>query len=77
MVIAGLVRLLNGGLNYAFIYGRFGAPELGGEGCGWATAIVMWFELAAMVVLARFRYFRITGLWHRFEPPNAVKSSAY
>ena len=71
MVIAGLVLLLNGVLNYAFIYGRFGAPELGGEGCGWATAIVMWFELAAMVVLARFRYFRITGLWHRFEPPNA------
>ena len=71
MVIAGLVLLLNGVLNYAFIYGRFGAPELGGEGCGWATAIVMWFELAAMVVLARFRYFRVTGLWHRFEPPNA------
>ena len=71
MVIAGLVLLLNGVLNYAFIYGRFGAPELGGEGCGWATAIVMWFELAAMVVLARFRYFRITGLWHRFEAPNA------
>ena len=71
MVIAGLVLLLNGVLNYAFIYGRFGAPELGGEGCGWATAIVMWFELAAMIVLARFRYFRITGLWHRFEPPNA------
>ncbi len=70
MVIAGLVLLLNGVLNYAFIYGRFGAPELGGEGCGWATAIVMWFELAAMVVLARFRYFRVTGLWHRFEPPN-------
>ena len=71
MVIAGLVLLPNAVLNYAFIYGRFGAPELGGEGCGWATAIVMWFELAAMVVLARFRYFRVTGLWHRFEPPNA------
>ena len=71
MVIAGVVLLLNAVLNYAFIYGRFGAPELGGEGCGWATAIVMWFELVAMVVLARFRYFRVTGLWHRFEPPNA------
>ena len=70
MVIAGLALVLNGVLNYAFIYGRLGAPELGGEGCGWATAIVMWFELGAMVVLARFRYFRVTGLWHRFEWPD-------
>jgi MATE family multidrug resistance protein len=29
-------------LNYAFIYGRLGAPELGAAGCGWATAISMW-----------------------------------
>lgn len=29
-------------LNYAFIYGEWGAPELGAAGCGWATAISMW-----------------------------------
>jgi len=29
-------------LNYAFIYGHWGAPELGAAGCGWATAIAMW-----------------------------------
>ena len=29
-------------LNYAFIYGRWGFPELGAAGCGWATAISMW-----------------------------------
>jgi MATE family multidrug resistance protein len=29
-------------LNYAFIYGELGAPELGAAGCGWATAISMW-----------------------------------
>ena len=63
MVIAGLALALNAVLNYAFIYGELGAPELGGEGCGWATAIVMWFELGAMVVLSRFKYFRATGLW--------------
>ena len=65
MVIAGGALALNAVLNYAFIYGAFGAPELGGEGCGWATAIVMWFELAAVLVLARFPYFRATGLWGR------------
>ena len=63
MVIAGVALLLNAGLNYALIYGRFGAPELGGEGCGWATAAVMWFELGAILVLSRARYFRETGLW--------------
>jgi len=29
-------------LNYAFIYGKWGFPELGAVGCGWATAISMW-----------------------------------
>lgn len=29
-------------LNYAFIYGHWGVPELGAAGCGWATAISMW-----------------------------------
>lgn len=32
-------------LNYAFIYGVGGAPELGAEGCGIATAISMWLSL--------------------------------
>ena len=70
MVIASGALALNALLNYTFIYGAFGAPELGGEGCGWATAIVMWFELAAVLVLARFRYFRETGLWQRFTGPD-------
>ena len=29
-------------LNYVFMYGYFGAPEMGGVGCGVATAIVFW-----------------------------------
>jgi MATE family multidrug resistance protein len=29
-------------LNYAFIYGHWGIPEMGAPGCGWATAISMW-----------------------------------
>ncbi len=36
--------LANIPLNYAFIYGRWGAPELGAAGCGWATAISMWLS---------------------------------
>lgn len=31
-------------LNYALIYGKWGFPELGATGCGWATAISMWLS---------------------------------
>ena len=34
--------LANIPLNYMFIYGKWGMPELGAAGCGWATAISMW-----------------------------------
>ena len=70
MVISFQALVLNAVLNYAFIYGAFGAPELGGEGCGWATAIVMWFQFGAILVLSRFRYFRATGLWRDFKGPD-------
>ena len=36
--------LANIPLNYAFIYGKWGAPEMGAAGCGWATAISMWLS---------------------------------
>ena len=31
---------------------------------------MMWFELGAILVLTRFRYFRQTGLWQHLEGPN-------
>jgi len=41
--IASVIGFLaNIPLNYAFIYGKWGAPEMGAAGCGWATAISMW-----------------------------------
>lgn len=47
--VASVVGFLaNIPLNYAFIYGRWGAPELGAAGCGWATAAAMWLSLLVM-----------------------------
>jgi len=47
-------------LNYAFMFGRFGAPELGAVGCGVASAITMWI---IMIVLGGYIY------WHpRYKP---------
>ncbi|CAM3264898.1 MATE family efflux transporter [Xenorhabdus nematophila] len=42
MIIGILGLLVNIPVNYIFIYGKFGAPELGGVGCGVATATVYW-----------------------------------
>jgi MATE family multidrug resistance protein len=70
MIIAGMALPVNGLLNYIFIYGKFGAPELGGVGCGWATAIVMWMELGLILFILRTRYFRATGLTQKFDWPH-------
>jgi MATE family multidrug resistance protein len=39
-------------LNYAFIYGHWGIPEMGAPGCGWATAISMWLGPALIAFYA-------------------------
>ncbi|MCZ6503691.1 MAG: MATE family efflux transporter [Gammaproteobacteria bacterium] len=67
MLIAGSSLLINGTLNYILIYGKLGFPEMGGEGCGWATAITMWCELVLMLFLISRPWFRETGLLSRFE----------
>ena len=37
-------------LNYGFIFGNFGLPELGGAGCGISFAISSWSALLALVI---------------------------
>ena len=70
MVIVAFALVVNAFLNYAFIYGRFGAPELGGVGCGYATAIVMWLELLLMITQLFRAHFRRTRVTARFDLPN-------
>jgi MATE family multidrug resistance protein len=70
MLIAGTALPLNGLLNWIFIYGEFGFPALGGEGCGWATAIVMWCELGMISLLLRTSFFKAAGVSERFDWPN-------
>ncbi len=43
--------LVNIPVNYIFIYGHFGMPELGGVGCGVATASVYWVMFASTAVV--------------------------
>lgn len=52
-VVASFIGLLiNAPLNYVLIYGKFGLPEMGGVGCGWASTIsytVVFLIMAAIV----------------------------
>lgn len=50
MKIAVLGMLCNIPLNYLLIFGKLGLPALGGVGCGYATALVMWIMLVAGVI---------------------------
>lgn len=50
-------------LNYAFIYGGFGAPELGAQGCGIATAMSMWLSLLIIAL-----YMTWQQSWRKFMP---------
>lgn len=58
-------------LNYIFIYGKLGLPQLGAEGCGWATAICCWFNFVALAWhCARDRFFRQFQALHHWSWPD-------
>ncbi|MDR0219510.1 MAG: MATE family efflux transporter [Enterobacteriaceae bacterium] len=54
MVIGIIGLLVNIPVNYIFIYGKFGAPKLGGVGCGVATASVYWVMFLLLLGYAKF-----------------------
>jgi len=58
MYISGFVLPINAFLNYSFVYGKFGFPELGGVGCGWAILVV------------KQSFFRRTNVFERLDAPD-------
>ena len=68
MALAALLVKLP--LNYAFMYGHWGVPRLGGVGCGWSSAILWWAEFFGMVLVARLPFVRVTGLFAKFSWPQ-------
>ena len=71
-MVMGLCGLaLNIPINYVFIYGHFGVPAMGGVGCGWATAIVMWAMLLGMACWTRWApAYRNIALFSHFDWPQ-------
>ncbi|SCC52407.1 MdtK family multidrug efflux MATE transporter [Kosakonia oryziphila] len=71
MVMGFLGLLVNIPVNYIFIYGHFGMPELGGIGCGVATASVYWVMFICMRVwVKRARVMRDIQQNQRFAKPD-------
>ncbi|MYE23213.1 MAG: MATE family efflux transporter [Gammaproteobacteria bacterium] len=68
--LSGLV--LKVPLNALFIYGNesLGIAPMGGVGCGWATALVMFYQLAAMTTVVAFSRVRMARLFARFSWPD-------
>jgi len=66
-----LSTLINVPLNYVLIFGKLGFPELGGIGCGWATAVANWIALIALwVYLHRAETFKQFHFWSARTLPN-------
>ena len=70
-VISIIGLLINIPANYIFIYGKFGLPAMGGEGCGWATSLVMTLMCLLMVlyVLVHPQYAG-TRVFKHFKKPD-------
>ncbi|HEX7037162.1 MAG TPA: MATE family efflux transporter [Pseudomonadales bacterium] len=69
MVVAFVGLLAKIPLNYLFIYGAGPLPAMGGVGCGWASALVMWLELLVLVAVVANSRIRLTGLFSRVSRP--------
>lgn len=74
MWISWAALILNVPLNYMFVYGKFGMPQLGGAGCGLATMLVFWFNAVALWLYVKknayFSPFKLAGV---FSKPNPAK----
>lgn len=67
MFIGILGFLINIPADYVFMYGKLGMPALGAEGCGLATALVLWSQFLAMlgytVISSRYRFMNLFQGW--------------
>ncbi|MGF1714556.1 MATE family efflux transporter [Photobacterium chitinilyticum] len=71
MVIGFIGLAANIPLNWIFVYGKFGAPALGGVGCGVATAIVYWLMFFSMLIYIKLnKRLNSIGLFAHWHKPQ-------
>jgi MATE family multidrug resistance protein len=58
-------------LNWVFMYGHFGFPAMGGAGCGWSSAVIMWtVATLSWLWCRRDADYAPYGVFARFEWPR-------
>jgi MATE family multidrug resistance protein len=69
--------LLNAPANYVLMFGKFGLPQLGLAGIGWASTLVFWVSFLVGVILLIFspkvRDYQLLGYLHQFDRQTFVK----
>jgi len=65
MYMSLFMALINIPLNYIFIFGHFGLPELGGVGCGYASSIATNITLLTFII-----YLKRQSVPFKFEAPQ-------
>lgn len=71
MISSAAAFVLNIPLNYGLIYGNWGLPELGGAGCGWATALCLWVQTALLFwFTSRPAVYDGLRLFHQWQRPH-------
>ena len=71
VLLMGVSIPLNIALNYGLIHGKWGLPELGLAGIGWASTIVFWWSFVVAVLLLKvhpsLRQLRLLRQWWRCD----------
>ena len=74
MVLTLIALAINIPANYLLIHGGLGIPALGGAGCGYATALVMWISLGLMIgYIHCSKRYRHHDLFGRLEAPERTQ----
>ncbi|HEY1991381.1 MAG TPA: MATE family efflux transporter, partial [Gammaproteobacteria bacterium] len=72
MACGGL--LVNGVLDYVFMYGKLGLPAMGATGTGYATAVTQWLMFLGMLLYVTRRvHYRPLEVFSAFDWPEAEK----
>ncbi len=75
IMLAGLI--LNAPADYVLMFGKFGLPQLGLAGIGWASTLVFWLTFIAGFILLIFsptiRDYQLFRYLHQFDKQTFVK----
>jgi MATE family multidrug resistance protein len=70
-IITAIGVLVNISANWVLMYGKFGLPAMGLRGCGWASTLVYWMMLAALLVfIVAHRDFRTYAIFSKLGKPD-------